>query len=114
MDDSDLVFKALADPVRRLLLDALFERDGRPLAELERVVNDRVEMTRFGVSKHLRLLEAATLITTCKQGREKLHYLNAVPIQEIHQRWIGKYTERAGIASVLLDLKARLEENEKP
>lgn len=109
MDHEDLVFKALADPVRRLLLDALFERDGRSLADLETVVNERVEMTRFGVAKHLRLLEQATLITAVKRGREKLHFLNAVPIQQIHQRWIGKYTERAGIAAVLLDLKSRLE-----
>lgn len=110
MDDSDLVFKALADPIRRRLLDALFERDGRSLGELEAVVNDHVEMTRFGVAKHLRQLEAAQLVTSRKQGREKLHYLNPVPIQQIHRRWIGKYTERATIADALLDLKARLEE----
>lgn len=109
VDDGDLVFRALADPVRRLLLDALFERDGRPLSDLEAVVNRHVEMTRFGVAKHLRQLEAANLVATRKVGREKLHYLNAVPIQQIHERWIGKYTERAGIASVLLDLKSRLE-----
>ncbi|MFC6695574.1 ArsR/SmtB family transcription factor [Nocardioides daphniae] len=107
--DDDLVFKAMADPVRRLLLDALFERDGRTLGELEAVVNTHVEMTRFGVAKHLRLLEQATLVTAVKQGREKRHFLNAVPIQQIHERWIGKYAERAGIASVLLDLKSRLE-----
>ncbi len=109
MEDSDLVFKALADPIRRLLLDALFERDGRSLGDLEAVVNERVEMTRFGVAKHLRLLEEATLVSSRKRGREKLHYLNAVPIQQIHERWIGKYTERAGIASVLLGLKDQLE-----
>lgn len=107
--DDDLVFKAMADPVRRMLLDALFERDGRTLGELEAVVNAHVEMTRFGVAKHLRLLEQATLVTTVKQGREKRHFLNVVPIQRIHERWIGKYAERAGIASVLLDLKSRLE-----
>lgn len=107
--DDDLVFKAMADPVRRLLLDALFERDGRTLGELEAVVNAHVEMTRFGVAKHLRLLEQATLVTAVKQGREKHHFLNAVPIQQIHERWIGKYADRAGIASVLLDLKSRLE-----
>ena len=107
--DDDLVFKAMADPVRRLLLDALFERDGRTLGELEAVVNTHVEMTRFGVAKHLRLLEQATLVTAVKQGRKKRHFLNAVPIQQIHERWIGKYAERAGIASVLLDLKSRLE-----
>lgn len=103
------MFRALADPVRRLLLDALFQRDGRSLGELEAVVNERVEMTRFGVAKHLRLLEQADLVVSRKQGREKRHHLNAVPIQQIHQRWIGKYTERAGVASVLLDLKNRLE-----
>lgn len=108
--DDDLVFKALADPTRRLLLDALFERDGRSLGELEAVVAARnIEMTRFGVAKHLRQLETAGLVTSQKRGREKLHYLNPVPIQAIHERWIGKYTERAGIASVLLELKHRLE-----
>ncbi len=105
----DLVFKALADPVRRILLDALFQRDGCTLGELEAVVNEHVEMTRFGVAKHLRLLEQADLVVSRRQGREKLHHLNAVPIQQIHQRWIGKYTERAGIAAVLLDLKAHVE-----
>ena len=112
--DDDLVFKAMADPTRRLLLDALFERDGRTLGELEAVVNAHVEMTRFGVAKHLRLLEQATLITAVKAGREKRHFLNAVPIQQIHERWIGKYAERAGIASVLLDLKSRLESEDGP
>lgn len=112
MDDSDAVFKALADPVRRLLLDALFERDGRSLGELEAVVNEHVEMTRFGVAKHLRQLEAANLVTTRKQGREKLHHLNPVPIQQIHRRWIGKYTRRATIAGALLDLKSAIEEEQ--
>lgn len=112
--DDDLVFKALADPIRRLLMDALFERDGRTLGELEAVVNERTEMTRFGVAKHLKLLEHANLVTARKQGREKLHFLNAVPIQQIHERWIGKYTERAGIASVLLGLKTRLEQDQPP
>lgn len=109
MDTDDLVFKALADPVRRLLLDALFQRDGRSLGELEAAVNQQVEMTRFGVAKHLRLLEQADLVITRKQGRAKLHHLNPVPIQQIHQRWIGKYTERAGVAAFLLDLKHHLE-----
>jgi DNA-binding transcriptional ArsR family regulator len=109
VDDGDAVFRALADPVRRSILDALFERDGRTLGELETVVNEQVEMTRFGVAKHLRVLEQANLVSSRKRGREKLHHLNPVPIQQIHQRWIGKYTERAGIASVLLDLKGRLE-----
>ena len=109
MDADDLVFRALADPVRRLLLDTLFQRDGRSLAELEAAVNEHVEMTRFGVAKHLRLLEQADLIVTRKQGRSKLHHLNPVPIQQIHHRWIGKYTERAGVAALLLDLKQHLE-----
>ena len=109
MDADDLVFRALADPVRRLLLDALFQRDGRSLGELEAAVNQHVEMTRFGVAKHLRLLEQADLVISRKQGRAKLHHLNPVPIQQIHQRWIGKYAERAGVAAVLLDLKHHLE-----
>lgn len=106
------MFKAMADPVRRLLMDALFERDGRTLGELEAVVNERTEMTRFGVAKHLRLLEQANLVTARKQGRQKLHFLNAVPIQQIHERWIGKYTDRAGIASVLLGMKRNLENDD--
>lgn len=109
MPDDELVFKGLADPVRRLLLDALFERDGRPLHELEDVVNEHIVMTRFGVAKHLALLEQANLVTVRRRGREKLHYLNPVPIQAIHERWIGKYTERAGIASLLLGLKTQLQ-----
>ena len=110
--DDDLVFKAMADPIRRLLMDALFELDGRTLGELQGVVNEHIEMTRFGVAKHLKLLEEAALVTARKQGRQKLHFLNAVPIQRIHERWIGKYTERAGIASVLLDLKRHLENDD--
>lgn len=109
VDVDDLVFRALADPVRRLLLDALFQRDGRSLGELEAAVNQHVEMTRFGVAKHLRLLEQADLVISRKQGRAKLHHLNPVPIQQIHHRWIGKYTERAGVAAFLLDLKYHLE-----
>lgn len=109
MDPDDLVFRALADPVRRLLLDSLFQRDGRSLGELEAAVNEHVEMTRFGVAKHLRLLEQADLVISRKQGRTKAHHLNPVPIQQIHQRWIGKYTERAGVAAYLLDLKQHLE-----
>ena len=101
--DDDLVFKALADPTRRLLLDRLFERDGRTLTELE----SDVEMTRFGVMKHLRLLEDAGLVVTRKSGREKLHFLNPVPIRLIHDRWIDKYAERH--VSALADLKAELE-----
>lgn len=106
------MFKGLADPVRRRLLDALFERDGRSLGELEAVVNEQVKMTRFGVAKHLRILEEADLVVTRKVGRQKLHHLNPVPIQEIHHRWIGKYTERAGVAAVLIGLKQRIESQE--
>jgi DNA-binding transcriptional ArsR family regulator len=102
--DDDRVFKALADPTRRLLLDRLFERDGRTLGELE----SQVEMTRFGVMKHLRILEDAGLVVTRRSGREKLHYLNPVPIRLVHDRWIDKYTE--GPASLLADLKRALEE----
>jgi DNA-binding transcriptional ArsR family regulator len=103
VDDDDLVFKALADSTRRHLLDRLFERDGRTLTELE----SELEMTRFGVMKHLRVLEEAGLIATRKAGREKLHFLNPVPIRLIHDRWIDKYTERR--VAALSDLKSRLE-----
>ena len=103
MTDDDLVFKALADPTRRLLLDRLFERDGRTLTELE----SEVDMTRFGVMKHLRLLENAGLVVTRKSGREKLHFLNPVPIRQIHDRWIDKFTERQ--VTALVDLKTELE-----
>ncbi|KAB7745338.1 metalloregulator ArsR/SmtB family transcription factor [Nostocoides sp. F2B08] len=106
--DDDLVFKALADPTRRLLLDALFVRGGRTLSELEAVVTEYTEMTRFGVSKHLRLLEQAGLVVTRKQGREKLHHLNPVPIRSIHDRWIDKFTEHHTVA--LTDLKRQLED----
>jgi DNA-binding transcriptional ArsR family regulator len=106
MSDGDPVFKALADPTRRRLLDLLFARDGRTLGELESEVE---EMTRFGVMKHLRVLEEANLVVTRRSGREKLHFLNPVPIQQIHDRWINKYTERR--AAALLDLKKRLEES---
>lgn len=106
--DDDLVFRALADPTRRLLLDALFERGGQTQSELEEVVRGQVEMTRFGVAKHLRLLEDADLVVTRKEGRRKHHFLNAVQIQTIHARWIGKYT--AARASALLDLKRALED----
>lgn len=92
------MFRALADPVRRRILDALFERDGRSLGELETVVNATAEMTRFGVSKHLRVLEQATLVVSKKSGREKLHYFNPVPIQRIHERWITKYTAQHATA----------------
>ena len=101
--DDDLVFKALADPTRRFLLDRLFERDGHTLTELE----SELDMTRFGVMKHLRVLEDAGLVVARKSGREKLHYLNPVPIRLIHDRWIDKYTERH--VSALVDLKTELE-----
>jgi DNA-binding transcriptional ArsR family regulator len=104
MHDDDLVFKALADPTRRFLLDQLFTRDGRTLTELE----SEVEMTRFGVMKHLRVLEDAGLVVTRKEGREKLHFLNPVPIRLIHDRWIDKFTERR--VSALTDLKRQLED----
>ena len=103
--DDDAVFKALADPTRRHLLDRLFERDGRTLSELE----SDLDMTRFGVMKHLRVLEAAGLVVARRSGREKLHYLNPVPIRLIHDRWIDKYTERH--VSALADLKAQLEDS---
>ncbi|HEX4679419.1 MAG TPA: metalloregulator ArsR/SmtB family transcription factor [Gaiellaceae bacterium] len=102
--DDDAVFKALADPSRRLLLDLLFERDGRTLTELDA----ELEMTRFGVMKHLKVLEEAGLVVPQKRGREKLHFLNPIPIRQIHDRWIDKYTEQR--VSALLDLKTELEE----
>ena len=102
-NDDDRVFKALADATRRFLLDRLFARDGRTLTELE----SELEMTRFGVMKHLRVLEEAGLVVTRKSGREKLHYLNPVPIRLIHDRWIDKYTEPH--VSALAGLKSSLE-----
>jgi DNA-binding transcriptional ArsR family regulator len=101
--DDNIVFKALADPTRRFLLDLLFEREGRTLTELE----SQVDMTRIGVMKHLRVLEEAGLVVTRRSGREKLHFLNPVPIRLIHDRWIDKYTERH--ASALANLKSNLE-----
>src|SRR5215472_7396961 len=100
----DPVFKALADPSRRALLDRLFERDGQTLTELSARLPG---MTRFGVMKHLGILEEAGLVTTRRAGREKLHYLNAVPIRLIQDRWIGKYrrTRAAALAELKLDLE---------
>ena len=98
-----MVFRSLADPTRRALLDALFEQDGQTLAAL----TARHDMTRIGVAKHLRLLEEAGLVVTRRRGREKLHYLNAVPIRLIHDRWVSKYTERW--VTGLTGLKAELE-----
>jgi uncharacterized protein YndB with AHSA1/START domain/DNA-binding transcriptional ArsR family regulator len=102
MDDP--VFAALADPTRRHLLDLLFERDGRTLGELVEAVP---AMTRFGVMKHLRVLEYADLVATRRAGREKHHYLNPVPIRRLHDRWLDKYRVRA--ADALLDLQHALE-----
>ncbi len=99
----DAVFKALADPVRRELLDSLRDRSGQTLGEL----CEGRGMTRQAVTKHLIVLEAANLVASQRRGREKLHYLNPVPIQEIADRWIGKY-ERGRLAA-LADLKRRLE-----
>ena len=100
----DAVFKALADPTRRRLLDMLFRRDGQTLGQLER----RLAMTRFGVMKHLRVLEQAGLVVTRRRGREKLHFLNAVPIRQVHDRWIDKYS--APVAALLTGLKKEIEE----
>ncbi|GAC1311773.1 MAG: SRPBCC domain-containing protein [Acidimicrobiales bacterium] len=99
----DEVFKALADPTRRALLDELHRRDAQTLSELE----DRFPMSRFGVMKHLRQLEDAQLVVTRRRGREKLHFLNPVPIRLVHDRWVSKYAEPW--AAGLSDLKTRLE-----
>ena len=99
----DAVFKALADPSRRRLLDRLRARNGQSLNELR----EGLDMTRQAVTKHLMILEAANLVATMKRGREKLHFLNPIPINEIAERWIGKY-ER-GRVRVLAELKKTLE-----
>src|SRR4051812_294307 len=101
MDD---VFRALADPTRRGLLDELFTHDGQTLSALE----ERLPMTRFGVMKHLKVLEEAGLVVSRKRGREKLHYLNPVPIRLVHDRWVSKYAEPW--AATLSELKQTLEE----
>jgi DNA-binding transcriptional ArsR family regulator len=103
----DEVFKALADPTRRGLLDALFACDGQTLSELE----GGVPMSRFGVMKHLKVLEGAGLVATRRRGREKLHFLNPVPIQRLHERWVSKYAQPW--ASALSALKDELEEDER-
>jgi uncharacterized protein YndB with AHSA1/START domain/DNA-binding transcriptional ArsR family regulator len=100
----DEVFRALADPSRRTLLDRLFERDGQTLGDLETALP---AMTRFGVMKHLRVLEGASLVTSRKVGRERHHYLNPVPIRRVHDRWLDRYAIRA--ADLLADLKTTLE-----
>src|SRR5476651_242985 len=99
----DAVFKALADPTRRALLDELFRADGQSLSSLE----EHFAMTRFGVMKHLKLLEEAGLVVCKRRGREKLHFLNPVPIRLVHDRWVSKYAEPWTAA--LSDLKQRLE-----
>src|SRR6266567_2913780 len=104
LGDVDAVFKALADPTRRSLLDELYKHDGQTLSALER----RLPMTRFGVMKHLRVLEEAGLVTTRRSGREKHHFLNPVPIRLVHDRWVSKYAEPW--AAALSGLKRDLEE----
>jgi uncharacterized protein YndB with AHSA1/START domain len=101
------VFKALADPTRRALLDELFREDGQTLGALA----GRFEMTRIGVAKHLQLLESAGLVVARRQGREKFHYLNPVPIRLIYQRWVSKYTETwaAGLVELKRDMEATVE-----
>lgn len=101
--EDDRIFKALADTTRRTLLDLLFRRDGQTLKELQA----GIAMTRFGVMKHLRILEDADLVVSKRSGREKLHFLNPVPIRAIHDRWIDKYTEHR--LSALAALKVELE-----
>src|SRR3954452_11046985 len=101
----DHVFRALGDPTRRSLLDELFGEDGQTLNALEA----RLPMTRFGVMKHLKVLEQAGLVVTRREGREQLHFLNPVPIRLIHDRWIDKYTEHR--VAALADLKHELEES---
>jgi len=102
----DEVFKALADPTRRELLDRLFAEDGQTLTALE----EQLPMSRFGVMKHLKVLEGAGLVTTRRRGREKLHFLNPVPIRLIHDRWVGKYAQPW--ASALSELKQDIENSE--
>ena len=100
----DEVFRALADPTRRSLLDELFREDGQTLSALE----GRFDMSRFGVMKHLKLLEEAGLVTTQKRGRERLHFLNPIPIRLVHDRWVSKYAEPW--AATLSGLKHDIEE----
>src|SRR3970282_144328 len=103
----DTVFRALADPTRRSLLDELFRQDGQTLSAL----GERYPMTRFGVMKHLRQLEEADLVVTRRRGREKLHFLNPVPIRLIHDRWVSKYAEpwAAGLSELKTRLEGRME-----
>jgi DNA-binding transcriptional ArsR family regulator len=101
--DPDLLFNALADPSRRKLLDLLYARDGQTLSEL----CEHLDMTRQGVTQHLDLLEAANLVTTKRRGREKLHFLNPVPLHQLYERWIAKFEKPR--LKALADLKRRLE-----
>src|ERR1051325_10090202 len=105
LDDTDLLFKALADPSRRKLLDLLHAHDGRTLGDL----CEHLEMTRQGVTQHLGALEAGKLVVTVWRGREKLHFLNPVPLQEIHERWIAKFEKPR--LKALANLKRRLEKS---
>ena len=107
MADVDLVFRALADPTRRALLDELFARDGQTLVSL----TARHDMTRIAVAKHLKILEDAGLIVSRRRGREKLHYLNPVPIRLVHDRWVSKYTEpwAAGLVGLKHELEDQME-----
>jgi DNA-binding transcriptional ArsR family regulator len=106
MDEMDQVFRALAAPTRRKLLDELFRRDGQTLSELER----KLPMSRYGVMKHLAVLEEANLIVARRRGREKLHFLNPVPIRLVYERWVNKYTEPW--AATLTGIKREIEEEE--
>jgi DNA-binding transcriptional ArsR family regulator len=101
--DTDALFKALADPGRRKLLDLLHAHDGRTLSQL----CEHMDMTRQGVTQHLELLEAANLVATVRQGREKLHFLNPVPLQEIYERWLSKFDKPR--LKALAELKHRME-----
>src|SRR5947208_1925276 len=107
LHDMDLVFKALADPTRRSLLDELFKQDGQTLTALE----ERLPMTRFGVMKHLKVLEKAKLVVTKRRGREKLHFLNPIPIRLVHDRWVSKYAEpwAAGLTGLKRQLEKTME-----
>lgn len=107
MSPMDAVFKALADPSRRKLLDALYQNNGQTLGDL----CGQLDMTRQAVTKHLALLEAANLVATVWRGREKLHYLNPVPLHEIYERWIGKYEHHR--LQALGDLKKNLEQKKE-
>jgi DNA-binding transcriptional ArsR family regulator len=106
LERMDEVFKALADPTRRELLDRLYKRNGQTLTALER----KLPMSRFGVMKHLKVLEEANLVVTRKRGREKLHFLNPVPIRLVYERWVSKYAEPW--VSGLTGLKRELEEED--